>query len=1053
MRTFISVASRGRPSLAERSIRRIAIALAGLLFCLPANAQQASDDTGSVDDAELIDEIRVIGTRRIIQNTIDIKRTSTQIVDGLSAADIGDLPALSIGEALETMTGVASHRENGGATEVSIRGLGPFLGHTTFNGRDATNGSGDRSVNFSQFPSELMNKLVIYKTQNASLVEGGVAGLIWLETLKPLDYNNQRFQVSLKGNLNPDQQNLNDARSSDIGYRGTLSYVDQFDFDNGGRLGISLGYQDFKASAPEAEVRSSSPSGTSRFACINEPNVLWEGYYRSTGDCEDQASDAPYDPDGDGDFQENNQGWQNEIDPDTGLPYSDGLAWAFAPSSRGYRQNDTADRRESFFGAFQWQPNDQWDINLDIQYSDRVREEYRQDLNFANQKRTTAGITGPALVVSRSGAVTSWLGQTAIESNSTIHERDEDYIGGGLAIDFDVSDRLTLSMDASLSETKRTETEIQIRTQSDNEDIFNNDTPADDSNVGGGGGYRPLVGWNFDSGIPQYTITDFDVTDHTLFSDEYRVRIDYDVERLNRITALRGDFELRDFEWEPLASLEGGFRVSELEYLDLGGDAGTFSRYTSPNLDDSSDAERAGILAINQACRNEKFPESGFLSAVRSGPLVTVIDSSTGQPTTGTGSEWATFDPRCMVREILAYHGESFAFPALDRRSSGTIDVTETTLAGYLMANFETSWGGRLVTGNLGVRVVQTDIESVGYRSEYEIITDSGGFLVIQPVPGGELQRVVAKDDYTEVLPSFNLVVDLSDEVILRSGIFRSISRPDPADLGYNRSFVNNDEEDVTDINEVIGNVNGSGNPFTRPLPSWNFDIALEWYPNEDSILAGGFYAKQFTGGFEPARTTETFLVDGQPVDGEFTALETRDDESELYGFEFTGAYRFSGLPGAWSGLGTKISYNYAHSNFQFEDSMYGASTVLDDDGNVFLETARIIKPGNVPGFSEHVFSGQVYWDYGNFDIQLIYKYRSEYFQPYLSNGTRLRYIGDVGVWEARAAYRLNNNITFTLEGINILDEPKEQFFFVRDDLGEVNSYGPRYFLGLRAKW
>ena len=75
-----------------------------------------------------------------------------------------------------------------GATEISIRGLGPFLSATTFNGREATNGSGDRSVNFSQFPSELMNKLAIYKTQDASLIEGGVAGLISLETLKPLEY-------------------------------------------------------------------------------------------------------------------------------------------------------------------------------------------------------------------------------------------------------------------------------------------------------------------------------------------------------------------------------------------------------------------------------------------------------------------------------------------------------------------------------------------------------------------------------------------------------------------------------------------------------------------------------------------------------------------------------------------------------------------------------------------------------------------------------------------------------------------------------------------------
>ncbi len=105
------------------------------------------------------DAIIVSGIRATIQGSIDEKRVSAQVYDALSAEEIGDLPALSIGEALETLTGAASHREQGGATEISIRGLGPFLGSTVVNGRVATNGSGDRSVNFSQFPSELFNEV------------------------------------------------------------------------------------------------------------------------------------------------------------------------------------------------------------------------------------------------------------------------------------------------------------------------------------------------------------------------------------------------------------------------------------------------------------------------------------------------------------------------------------------------------------------------------------------------------------------------------------------------------------------------------------------------------------------------------------------------------------------------------------------------------------------------------------------------------------------------------------------------------------------------------
>ena len=67
-------------------------------------------------------------------------------------------------------------------------------------------------------------------------------------------------------------------------------------------------------------------------------------------------------------------------------------------------------------------------------------------------------------------------------------------------------------------------------------------------------------------------------------------------------------------------------------------------------------------------------------------------------------------------------------------------------------------------------------------------------------------------------------------------------------------------------------------------------------------------------------------------------------------------------------------------------------------DGGLRRGSGGIVEPANVPGFSDTVFNGNLYWGMGNFDASLIYKYRSEYFQPYTSNGTRIRYVDDVGV-------------------------------------------------------
>ena len=178
LREAISKAT--RLSHTPRSRTNLGVLLLGALTLPLATLGYAQETGGGGAGVDQIEEVVVTGTRQTIQDSISLKRGSTQIVDGLSADEIGDIPALSIGEALETVTGASSHRENGGATEVSIRGLGPFLTSTVLNGREATNGAGNRAVNFSIFPSELFNKIGIFKTQSASFTEGAVGGQIVL---------------------------------------------------------------------------------------------------------------------------------------------------------------------------------------------------------------------------------------------------------------------------------------------------------------------------------------------------------------------------------------------------------------------------------------------------------------------------------------------------------------------------------------------------------------------------------------------------------------------------------------------------------------------------------------------------------------------------------------------------------------------------------------------------------------------------------------------------------------------------------------------------------
>src|SRR5690606_12177878 len=354
-----------------------------LIVAMPAAAQDAG--AAAQDDS---DAIIVSGIRETIQSSIEAKRRETAIVDTLAADDIGDIPAISVGQAIQTITGATTHREKGDASEIALRGLGPFLSNSTFNGRDATNGSGDRSVNFNQFPSELVNQIKIYKTQQANLVEGGVAGTIEIGTLRPLDYGKTRIQGELKAQYNPYGDRIVGG-SGGVGWRGTLSYVDQFANDT---IGISIGFQRNDTNNPE-ETYAASTTWT---ACRADVTVI-------NNNCTELSRDN----------------------------YGDGIPYYLVPNSYIFRQISETDQRDAVFGAIQWRPSDQFNINLDLQYSDRTFVENRRDLTISEARRSLTNVE-----FDENGIVSHLEGSSSLESNGSTLTRSEEYLGGGLSVEW-----------------------------------------------------------------------------------------------------------------------------------------------------------------------------------------------------------------------------------------------------------------------------------------------------------------------------------------------------------------------------------------------------------------------------------------------------------------------------------------------------------------------------------------------------------------------------------------------------------------------------------------
>ena len=223
-------------------VSRSALAV-GLAFGIAGTAAQAQTTPPAPEEEETAaeDVIVVTGFRASLESAVAEKKNSNQIVESVTAEDIGKLPDASIGESIARLPGLTSQRTQGRASGIAIRGFGPDFSQTTLNGREQTTTSDSRSVEFDQYPSEIVSQVVVYKSPTASLVGQGLVGTIDIQTVRPLDYGKRVFAIGGRGTY-VDLGALN-AGSKKYGYRANATYIDQFADDTIG-VAIAAAYLD-----------------------------------------------------------------------------------------------------------------------------------------------------------------------------------------------------------------------------------------------------------------------------------------------------------------------------------------------------------------------------------------------------------------------------------------------------------------------------------------------------------------------------------------------------------------------------------------------------------------------------------------------------------------------------------------------------------------------------------------------------------------------------------------------------------------------------------------
>lgn len=166
----------------------------------------------------------------------EMKQKEPLVSEVIHAEDIGKLPDISIADSITRLPGLTTQRLNGRAQAIVIRGMNGDFSTALLNGRPQVSTGSGRAVEFDQYPAELLNSVVVFKTADASLVDQGLAGTVDLQTVRPLDYGTR--QVAANAFYEWTAMSPDNAGAKRGGTRETLSYIDQFD---GGKVGVAIG--------------------------------------------------------------------------------------------------------------------------------------------------------------------------------------------------------------------------------------------------------------------------------------------------------------------------------------------------------------------------------------------------------------------------------------------------------------------------------------------------------------------------------------------------------------------------------------------------------------------------------------------------------------------------------------------------------------------------------------------------------------------------------------------------------------------------------------------
>jgi iron complex outermembrane recepter protein len=304
----------------------------------------------------------------------------------------------------------------------------------------------------------------------------------------------------------------------------------------------------------------------------------------------------------------------------------------------------------------------------------------------------------------------------------------------------------------------------------------------------------------------------------------------------------------------------------------------------------------AGVRYVDLRAISEAYRSRGLATAAELLPFARAGDPNFLSSISGDFPRaFATYfpDPAFLIPRVLATEPGVNTVNGYLRNDARDFRISEKTISGYLMVGGEGEIFGRPAKFNAGVRLSSTDFTA---DTIAQITTRRPGLpTIVVPTPTRDT------NSYINVLPSANLVVNVTDEFLVRMSASKTMQRAGLTDLAPN-TFVN-----PTNL------TSGGGNAQLTPPISSNVDVSFEYYTGKTSLISGAVFYKDVKD-FIASSTIEE-IIPGFEADGTFrTSRPFNIASAKVKGFELGVQQFFDFLPSPLNGLGVIANYTYADS-------------------------------------------------------------------------------------------------------------------------------------------